>query len=240
MLRPCFSSLAHGNKQRMHIWQAAQPIGTETRTACLGCRGGAWAQGNRDTCRWMQKLGEVGRVVVDNSRLQFCAGNPRPKLIHLELPKELASQRIIILGDVHGCDDELQNLLDKVKFRKGSDVLVFNGDIINKGPKSVQVWTLLYKLHAPYGVPLSFTLSSCVCLHASSLIFAAYAQTRPQVIDHIRALDGIVVRGNQDDKALAQYVAWKAGKSLVQALPVPWWSASADALWCSKLSLQPM
>ena len=40
-----------------------------------------------------------------------------------------------------------------------------------------------------------------------------------QVIDHIRSLDGIVVRGNQDDKALAQYVAWKAGKPLVQALP---------------------
>ena len=42
-----------------------------------------------------------------------------------------------------------------------------------------------------------------------------------QVIDHIQSLDGIVVRGNQDDKALAQYVAWKAGKPLVKAFPAP-------------------
>ena len=43
------------------------------------------------------------------------------------------------MGDVHGCADELEILLRKCLYNKENDILVFNGDIINKGPKSVQV-----------------------------------------------------------------------------------------------------
>lgn len=72
------------------------------------------------------------------------AGNPLPDLIHAELSAtQLGSGRLIVIGDVHGCPDELKTLLRKCQFQQGSDVLVFNGDVVNKGPHSVQVCTLL-------------------------------------------------------------------------------------------------
>lgn len=51
----------------------------------------------------------------------------------------MTSERVILIGDVHGCFDELIALLDKVHFNDKSDRLIFLGDIINKGPKSVEV-----------------------------------------------------------------------------------------------------
>ncbi|KAK2799719.1 hypothetical protein FQN50_008367 [Emmonsiellopsis sp. PD_5] len=55
-------------------------------------------------------------------------------------------KRLIVVGDVHGCVDELQQLLEKASFnsRKG-DHLIFTGDLIAKGPKSVEVVELAQK-----------------------------------------------------------------------------------------------
>jgi hypothetical protein len=46
--------------------------------------------------------------------------------------------RTIIVGDIHGCYDELVDLLDEVKFG-GSDRLISVGDLITKGPKNREV-----------------------------------------------------------------------------------------------------
>lgn len=46
--------------------------------------------------------------------------------------------RDIIIGDIHGCYDELQLLLKEVSFAQ-NDNLYFVGDMINKGPKSNKV-----------------------------------------------------------------------------------------------------
>lgn len=43
-----------------------------------------------------------------------------------------------VIGDVHGCLDELKKLLNKIKFDRKQDKLIFIGDIINKGPKSLE------------------------------------------------------------------------------------------------------
>lgn len=47
--------------------------------------------------------------------------------------------RAIIVGDVHGCSVELRALLDRVGYVKGSDTLVFVGDLIARGPDSLGV-----------------------------------------------------------------------------------------------------
>ncbi|EEH42511.1 uncharacterized protein PADG_07331 [Paracoccidioides brasiliensis Pb18] len=55
-------------------------------------------------------------------------------------------KRLIVLGDVHGCLDELENLLRKVAFDpKQGDHLIFTGDLIAKGPKSIGVVDLARK-----------------------------------------------------------------------------------------------
>lgn len=43
--------------------------------------------------------------------------------------------RTIVIGDVHGCLAELRDLLSKVEFVKGSDRLVFVGDLMDRGPE---------------------------------------------------------------------------------------------------------
>lgn len=43
-------------------------------------------------------------------------------------------KRTLYIGDVHGCADELERIVDAFGFVKGSDILYQTGDIINKGP----------------------------------------------------------------------------------------------------------
>lgn len=50
-----------------------------------------------------------------------------------------SSVRTIVVGDVHGCLDELQLLLKSCNFDSVHDRLIFVGDLVNKGPKSFEV-----------------------------------------------------------------------------------------------------
>lgn len=49
------------------------------------------------------------------------------------------ANRILVVGDVHGCLTELQELLEKLKPVRGRDKLVFLGDLIDRGPDPVGV-----------------------------------------------------------------------------------------------------
>ena len=44
-----------------------------------------------------------------------------------------------VIGDVQGCYDELTLLLQKIEFNPVNDSLYFLGDLINRGPKSLEV-----------------------------------------------------------------------------------------------------
>jgi Calcineurin-like phosphoesterase len=51
------------------------------------------------------------------------------------------ASRTIVIGDIHGCYDELKELLKKVKLKK-TDRVVAVGDLVSKGPKTTQVLDL--------------------------------------------------------------------------------------------------
>jgi hypothetical protein len=54
-----------------------------------------------------------------------------------------SSDRIIIIGDVDGCFDELQDLLVECDYNPNQDYLIFVGDLVNKGPKSIEVYVFV-------------------------------------------------------------------------------------------------
>ena len=56
--------------------------------------------------------------------------------------------RTIDVGDVHGCLLEAQELIQKVEYRPGKDRLVFLGDLIDRGPLSVECVRWVRSLHA--------------------------------------------------------------------------------------------
>ena len=56
--------------------------------------------------------------------------------------------RRLFIGDLHGCADELADLLDQFGFSPGSDVLYSVGDVVGKGPKPLQALKLLKELGA--------------------------------------------------------------------------------------------
>ncbi|CAD2220565.1 ser/thr protein phosphatase [Angomonas deanei] len=82
------------------------------------------------------------------------------------LPTLKGDGRYIIVGDVHGCVDQLRALVDRVKFRKGTDLLIIIGDFVNKGPDSVGVVRYCQEMGA-LGVlgNHDYTLLSCIDAH---------------------------------------------------------------------------
>jgi len=52
-----------------------------------------------------------------------------------DLTGEIGARRHVIVGDVHGCLDELQDLLSELGFDPQEDVLISVGDLVDRGPK---------------------------------------------------------------------------------------------------------
>lgn len=51
-----------------------------------------------------------------------------------------------LIGDVHGCYDELKAILSQVCFNSKLDTLWLTGDLVARGPRSLEVLRLVYKL----------------------------------------------------------------------------------------------
>ena len=48
----------------------------------------------------------------------------------------MESERLFIVGDIHGCLDPLKRMMDKIDWRPEEDGLIFLGDYIDRGEDS--------------------------------------------------------------------------------------------------------
>mmetsp|Transcript_2269 Transcript_2269/g.6779 ORF Transcript_2269/g.6779 Transcript_2269/m.6779 type:complete len:440 (-) Transcript_2269:798-2117(-) len=69
------------------------------------------------------------------------------KLVDQYAVRPESSSRVIVIGDVHGCIDELEKLLKLVSFAPG-DQVIFLGDLVAKGPASLEVLQLAREMNA--------------------------------------------------------------------------------------------
>lgn len=58
------------------------------------------------------------------------------------------------IGDVQGCFDSLMQLLDLIQFNESADTLWFTGDLVNRGPKSLETLRFIKKLGSKHRIVL--------------------------------------------------------------------------------------
>lgn len=70
-------------------------------------------------------------------------------------------ERLVAIGDIHGCVHTLKNLLRTISYSSKTDTLVFVGDYIDRGYFSFETVSLLRKLQQQVGG------DKCICLRGN-------------------------------------------------------------------------
>ena len=126
------------------------------------------------------------------------------------------------VGDVQGCDGELQTLLRRLRFSADRDRLWFVGDLVNRGPGSLATLRLVRSLADNAIVVLGN--------HDLHLLAVAYGVRRPRNSD---TLDEILAAADRErllEWLLTRPLAYAEGDDLlVHAGVVPQWTV-ADTL----------
>lgn len=129
------------------------------------------------------------------------------------------------IGDVQGCYDELRALLQRIRFSADRDELWFVGDLVNRGPKSLEVLRFLRSLGD----------NAIVVLGNHDLHLLAVAWGKERKLKRGDTLDEVLAA--PDREPLLEWLAARKlahhdttrGDLLVHAGLVPQWSAARAA-----------
>lgn len=95
------------------------------------------------------------------------------------------------IGDIQGCYDALQRLLDVIAFNEHSDRLWLVGDLVNRGPQSLEVLRFIKQLPLPPQITLGNH-----DLHLLSVLFAGHSLNKGDTLNEILQADDAQELGN--------------------------------------------
>jgi bis(5'-nucleosyl)-tetraphosphatase (symmetrical) len=108
----------------------------------------------------------------------------------------LGRMSIYAVGDVQGCYDELRRLVDRIRFDPARDQLWLVGDLVNRGPRSLEVLRFVKGLGS--------AAVSVLGNHDLHLLACAYGARKPKEGD---TLDDVLAAPDRDE-----LVAWLAAR----------------------------
>ncbi len=133
---------------------------------------------------------------------------------------------IYAIGDVQGCCDELEALLEGIQYDASKDKLWFAGDLVNRGPKSLETLRLIRSLNAVV-VLGNHDLHLLACAHLPK------HRKRKDTLDHIfSAEDGPELLDWLRHQSLMHHDT-ETGYSMIHAGLSPQWDLET-ALSCAK------
>ena len=132
------------------------------------------------------------------------------------------------IGDVQGCFDELQQLLARIGFEPARDRLWFVGDLVNRGPKSLEVLRFVRALGTAAVTVLGNHDLHLVCQHEGiertrkddTLGDALGAPDAGELVDWLRAQPMVHVEGRYAMVHAALLPQWSVAESIALAREV--------------------
>ncbi|MHB1220918.1 MAG: symmetrical bis(5'-nucleosyl)-tetraphosphatase [Gammaproteobacteria bacterium] len=105
-----------------------------------------------------------------------------------------------VIGDIQGCFDELQTLLRHIDFNKESDRLWITGDLVNRGPQSLEVLRFFKELGGSHKIVLGN--------HDLHLLAVAFGVAERKVDD---TFDAILAAPDREE-----LIDWLRNRALLQ------------------------
>ena len=136
-----------------------------------------------------------------------------------------------LIGDIQGCYDALQRMLEKVKFDPAADLLWSCGDLVNRGGQSLEVLRLLSSM--PDAVTVTLGNHDLYLLADDSRFPNGYSRN-PEFRNVLKAHD----RNNLMDWLRYQPLAFKSaehGLLMVHAGVVPEWTEAETLAYAAEV-----
>lgn len=135
----------------------------------------------------------------------------------LDLTKVCEGRRVIKIGDIHGCFDEFMELLNKVDYKPGVDVLILAGDLIDRGPKVKQVLEFVMNKPMVYTILANHEWKLLRYLKGSLITVGNGLQT---TLDQLNGW--MTPKFTEWLEKLPLVIEWKPGHYLLHAGAHPW------------------